>query len=134
MAVLNKVSLIGHLGADPVVRYLPNGAAKVTINLATTETWKDRQSGVKKERTDWHRVVFFSGLAKTVSEYLKSGSQIYVEGKLRNRKWMDNNNVERYTTEIVVRDLQMFGKAQNAVAVSAPIVDEPPLSDDFDDY
>ncbi|CAA9890778.1 Single-stranded DNA-binding protein 1 [Candidatus Methylobacter favarea] len=131
MAVLNKVSLIGHFGADPVIRYMPNGTPTVTINLATTETWKDRQSGEKKERTGWHRVVFFNGLAKTVGEYLKSGSQVYVEGKLRNRKWKDSNNVDRYTTEIVVHDLQMLGKAPNAV--SAPVVDEPPLSDDFED-
>ena len=129
-AVVNKVILVGYLGANPDVRYMPNGTPTATISLATTETWKDRNTQEKKERTDWHRVVFFDGLAKTAAEFLKTGSQVYIEGRLRNRKWQDGNGVDRYTTEIVVRDLQMLGKAPNAV--SAPVSDEPPIDDYFD--
>lgn len=129
-AVVNKVILVGYLGANPDVRYMPNGTPTATISLATTETWKDRNTQEKKERTDWHRVVFFDGLAKTAAEFLKTGSQVYIEGRLRNRKWQDGNGVDRYTTEIVVRDLQMLGKAPNAV--SAPVSDEPPMADYFD--
>lgn len=131
-AVVNKVILVGYLGAEPDVRYMPNGTPTAAISLATTETWKDRNTQERKERTDWHRVVFFDGLAKTAGEYLKAGSQVYIEGRLRNRKWTDKQGVERYITEVVVRDLQMLGKAPNAV--SAPVSDEPPM-DDFDgDY
>ena len=131
-AAVNKVILVGYLGANPDVRYMPNGTPTATIRLATTETWKDRNTKERKERTDWHRVVFFDGLAKTAAEYLKTGSQVYVEGRLRNRKWQDSNGVDRYTTEIVVLDLQMLGKAPHVER--APVSDEPPM-DDFDgDY
>lgn len=131
-AVVNKVILVGYLGAEPDVRYMPNVTPTAAISLATTETWKDRNTQERRERTDWHRVVFFDGLAKTAGEYLKTGSQVYIEGRLRNRKWTDKQGVERYTTEIVVRDLQMLGKAPNAV--SAPVSDEPPMDDFDDDY
>jgi single-strand DNA-binding protein len=110
MASLNRVTLIGNLGATPETRYMPDGTPTATISLATTEVWKDKQSGEKKEKTEWHRIVFFQGLADVVSEYLKKGSQIYVEGKLRTRKWMDKEGVERYTTEIVGKDFKMLGK------------------------
>ncbi|OAI04894.1 single-stranded DNA-binding protein [Methylomonas methanica] len=129
-AVVNKVILVGYLGADPDMRYMPNGTPTATISLATTETWKDRNTKERKERTDWHRVVFFDGLAKTAGEYLKTGSQVYIEGRLRNRRWQDNTGADRFTTEIVARDLQMLGKAPHAV--SAPALDEPPL-DNYED-
>ncbi len=109
MAV-NKVILVGNLGADPELRYMPNGEAVATISIATTDRWKDRSSGEMKESTEWHRVVFFGKLAEVVGEYLKKGSQVYVEGKLRTRKWQDKNGQDRYTTEIVADQMQMLGK------------------------
>jgi len=126
MASLNRTTLIGNLGADPEIRYLPDGAATATVSLATTETWKDKTSGERMEKTEWHRVVFFRGLAEIVSEYLKKGSQIYVEGKLRTRKWTDKNGVERYTTEIVGREMQMLGKKDSKDVPNAPKTDAPP--------
>jgi single-strand DNA-binding protein len=106
---VNKVILIGNLGRDPEVRYSANGNAIANITLATTESWKDKQSGEKQEKTEWHRVVFFSRLAEIVGEYLKKGSQVYVEGRLQTRKWQDQNGQDRYTTEIVASDMQMLG-------------------------
>ncbi|BBL34562.1 single-stranded DNA-binding protein [Nitrosomonas stercoris] len=108
MAALNKVMLIGNLGRDPEVRYMPSGDAITTINIATTDTWKDK-SGEKQERTEWHRVVMFSKLAEIAGEYLKKGSQVYIEGRLQTRKWTDKSNIERYTTEIVADRMQMLG-------------------------
>jgi single-strand DNA-binding protein len=108
MAVLNKVMLIGNLGRDPEVRYMPSGDAITTLNIATTDTWKDK-SGEKQERTEWHRVVMFSKLAEIAGEYLKKGSQVYIEGRLQTRKWTDKSNIERYTTEIVADRMQMLG-------------------------
>lgn len=113
---INKVILIGNLGADPEVRYTPNNVAVVTVNIATSTGWKDKQSGETQERTEWHRVVFFNRLAEIVSEYLKKGSKVYVEGSLRTRKWTDKNNVEKYTTEIIADEMQMLdgrGAGQN---------------------
>lgn len=113
---INKVILIGNLGADPEVRYTPNNVAVVTVNIATSSGWKDKQSGEMQERTEWHRVVFFNRLAEIVSEYLKKGSKVYVEGSLRTRKWTDKNNVEKYTTEIIADEMQMLdgrGAGQN---------------------
>lgn len=110
MASLNKVNLIGNIDGDPDIRYLPNGIPTVTINMATTHKWKDKHSGQVKDHTEWHRVVFFDGLANVVHEYIKKGSSIYVEGKLRTTKWIDKQGVERYSTEIIARDLQMLGK------------------------
>lgn len=110
MASLNKMQIIGNLGADPEIRYLPDGTATVSVTIATTDTWKDKATGEKKEKTEWHRVVFFKGLADVVGEYLKKGSQIYVEGKLKTRKWTDKEGIDRYTTEIVAQEMQMFGK------------------------
>lgn len=99
---LNKVELIGNLGQDPEVRYMPNGGAVANLTIATSETWKDKQTGEKKEKTEWHRVVIFGKLAEIAGEYLRKGSKVFIEGKLQTRKWSDQQGVERYTTEIVV--------------------------------
>ena len=99
---VNKVILIGRLGKDPDVRYTPDGKAVTNITLATSESWKDKNTGQKQERTEWHRVVFFGGIAGVAGEYLKKGSQVYIEGKLQTRKWQDQSGQDRYTTEIVV--------------------------------
>ncbi|MGN5136591.1 single-stranded DNA-binding protein [Aeromonas veronii] len=110
---INKVILIGNLGQDPEVRYMPSGGAVTNITLATSETWRDKQTGEQKERTEWHRVVFMGKLAEVVGEYLKKGSQVYVEGKLQTRKWQDQSGQERYTTEVLVDSftgvMQMLG-------------------------
>jgi single-strand DNA-binding protein len=105
---INKVILIGNLGADPEVRYMPSGGAVTNITVATSEGWKDKQTGEAQERTEWHRVVFFNRLAEIAGEYLRKGSKVYVEGSLRTRKWQDQNNVDRYTTEIVAAEMQML--------------------------
>ena len=106
---VNKVVLIGRLGKDPEVRYMPSGVAVANITLATSEQWKDKQTGEKQERTEWHRVVFFNRLAEIVGEYLKKGAQIYVEGRLQTRKWQGQDGADRYTTEIVAAEMQMLG-------------------------
>lgn len=108
MASINKVILIGNLGRDPEVRYLPNGDAVTNISLATTETWKDKE-GTKQEKTEWHRVTFYRRLAEIAGEYLKKGSQIYVEGRLETRKWQDKEGQDRYTTEIIASEMKMLG-------------------------
>jgi len=105
---VNKVILIGNLGNDPEVRYTPNGNAVATISLATSETWRDKQSGELQDRTEWHRVVFFNRLAEIVGEYLHKGSKIYVEGPLRTRKWQDKTGLDRYTTEIIANEMHML--------------------------
>ncbi|ENU7738477.1 single-stranded DNA-binding protein [Salmonella enterica] len=113
---LNKVQLIGHLGQDPEARYLPNGTAVTMLSLATSDTWKDKQTGEPKERTEWHRVVLYGKLAEVAGEYLRKGSQVYIEGELRTRKWTDQNGQERYTTEVVVSmqgTMQMLGSRGN---------------------
>ncbi|HDC2548005.1 TPA: single-stranded DNA-binding protein [Salmonella enterica] len=113
---LNKVMLIGHLGQDPDVRYLPNSNAVAMLSLATSDTWKDKQTGEQKERTEWHRVVIYGKLAEIAGEYLRKGSQVYIEGELRTRKWTDQNGQERYTTEVVVSmqgSMQMLGSRGN---------------------
>ena len=106
---INKVILVGNLGQDPEVRYLPSGGAVTNISLATAESWKDKQTGQPQERTEWHRIVFFNRLAEIAGEYLKKGSQVYVEGKLQTRKWQDQSGQDRYTTEIVANEMQMLG-------------------------
>jgi single-strand DNA-binding protein len=108
MASVNKAILVGNLGKDPEVRYMPSGEAIANITLATTDTWKDK-SGEKQERTEWHRVSFFGRQAEVVGEYLKKGSQIYVEGRIQTRKWQDKEGQDRYTTEIVADRMQMLG-------------------------
>ena len=105
---VNKVILVGNLGQDPETRYMPNGAAVTNITVATSETWKDKNSGQMQERTEWHRVVFFNKLAEIAGEYLKKGAKVYVEGALRTRKWQDQSGADRYTTEIVANEMQML--------------------------
>jgi len=114
MASVNKVILIGNLGKDPDVRYMPSGEAVTNITVATTETWKDKTSGEKKEATEWHRVVFFRKLAEIAGQYLKKGSQVYIEGSLKTRKWQDKEGQERYTTEIVADEMRMLGSRQGS--------------------
>lgn len=105
---VNKVILIGNLGQDPEVRFTPSGTAVANLNLATTDTWMDRQSGQRQERTEWHRVVMFNKLAEIAQQYLKKGSKLYVEGRLQTRKWQDQNGQDKYSTEIVANDMQML--------------------------
>jgi len=105
---VNKVIIIGNLGQDPEVRYMPNGNAVANITVATSETWKDRNTGENQERTEWHRVVLFRRLAEIAGEYLKKGAKVYLEGKLQTRKWQDQSGQDRYTTEIVADQLQML--------------------------
>lgn len=114
--MLNKVILIGNLGADPEVRYMPSGGAVATISLATTMRWKDRNSGERKETTEWHRVVFFNRLAEIAAEYLKKGSQVYVEGRLQTRKWQGQDGQDRYTTEIIANEMHMLGSRSGGTA------------------
>ena len=118
MASVNKVILVGNLGADPETRYMPNGDAVANIRLATTESWKDKATGDKKELTEWHRVVFYRKLAEIVGQYLKKGSAVYVEGRIRTRKWQDKEGQERYTTEIEANEMQMLGGRQNVASSS----------------
>ena len=106
---LNKVMLIGNLGADPEVRYTAGGSAIANIRLATAESWRDKETGDMQERTEWHRVAFFGRLAEIAAEYLKKGSQVYIEGRIQTRKWNDKDGTERYSTEIVANDMQMLG-------------------------
>lgn len=106
---VNKAIIVGHLGRDPEVRYSASGAAIANVSVATTDSWKDKQTGENNEKTEWHRVVFFGRLAEIAGEYLKKGSQVYIEGRLQTRKWQDQNGQDRYTTEIVANDMQMLG-------------------------
>ncbi len=105
---VNKVILIGNLGNDPEIRYTPSGSAVANLSLATSETWRDKQSGELQDRTEWHRLVFFNRLAEIVGEYLRKGSKIYVEGTLRTRKWQDKNGIDRFTTEIIASEMHML--------------------------
>jgi single-strand DNA-binding protein len=109
MASVNKVILIGNLGRDPEVRYAPSGAAICNVTIATSRNWKDKTSGERQEETEWHRVVFYDRLAEVAGEYLKKGKSVYVEGRLKTRKWTDKDGVEKYTTEIVASDMTMLG-------------------------
>ncbi|HHO67964.1 MAG TPA: single-stranded DNA-binding protein [Gammaproteobacteria bacterium] len=113
---VNKVILIGHLGRDPEVRYMPSGGAVCNVTLATTDSWKDKQSGEQKERTEWHNLVFYGRVAEIAGEYLRKGSQVYVEGRLQTRKWQDKEGRDRYTTEIIVNDMQMLGSRSGGSA------------------
>lgn len=106
---INKVIIVGNVGGDPETRYMPSGSAVTNLTIATNETWKDKQTGEKKERTEWHRVAMFNRLAEIAAEYLRKGSQVYIEGKIRTRKWKDKEGQDRYTTEIVADEMQMLG-------------------------
>ena len=140
--MLNKVMLIGRLGADPEVRYMPSGDAITTIRLATSRRWRDRNTNERKEETEWHRVVFFGGLAKIAGEYLKKGSQAYVEGRIRTQKWQGQDGQDRYTTEIVADEMHMLDARngssnpsnENQNSNSQPSNQPPPANyDNFDD-
>lgn len=153
---VNKVILVGNLGQDPETRYTPGGSAITNVSIATSETWKDKQTGQPQERTEWHRVVFFNRLAEIAGEYLKKGGKVYIEGSLRTRKWQDQQGVERYTTEIVASEMQMLdarggsdttnqysqdnygggygAPASASRAPSAPPPSAPPSKPDFDGF
>jgi single-strand DNA-binding protein len=117
---INKVILIGNLGADPETRAMPSGTTVANLRIATSESWKDRQSGEQQERTEWHRVALFGRLAEVAAEYLRKGSQVYIEGSLRTRKWQDKQGNERYSTEIVASDMQMLGGRAGGAGAGMP--------------
>ena len=119
MASVNKAIIVGNLGRDPETRYMPNGDAVTNIAVATTENWKDKNTGEKKELTEWHRITFYRKLAEIAGQYLKKGSQVYVEGRLQTRKWTDKDGAERYTTEIIADSMQMLGGRQGMGGGSA---------------
>ena len=116
MASVNKVIILGNLGRDPETRYMPSGDAMTTIAVATTDSWKDKTTGEKKEQTEWHRITFFGKLAEIASQYLKKGSQVYIEGSLRTRKYTDKDGVEKYATDIKADVMQMLGAKQQSAA------------------
>lgn len=139
---INKVIIVGNLGADPETRYMPSGSAVTNLSVATSESWKDKQTGEMKDRTEWHKVVMFDRLAEIAAEYLRKGSQVYIEGKLRTRKWQDKSGNDRYTTEIIADEMQMLGGGRTGGGApasggssSAPSGPAPGPSDDggFDD-
>ena len=151
---VNKVILIGNLGQDPEVKYMPNGNAVANITVATSESWKDKNTGEQVDKTEWHRVVFFRRLAEIVGEYLKKGSKIYIEGKLQTRKWQDKNGADHWTTEVIASEMQMLdsrgggssdfnqSQGQGAPSQSAPQSGQQsapsqaapaPMNNDFDD-
>ena len=127
---INKVILVGNVGGDPEVRYMPNGNAVATISIATSESWKDKQSGDKQERTEWHRVVCFNRLGEIVGEYVKKGSKLYIEGSLRTRKWQDQQGQDRYTTEIIASELQMLDSKGGNYGSGANYDDMPEMNQD----
>lgn len=125
---INKVILVGNLGADPETRAMPSGSSVTNISIATQESWKDKNTGDQQERTEWHKVVFFGRLAEIAGEYLKKGSQVYVEGKLRTQKWQDREGKDRWTTEVVANEMQMLGgrAGSGAPAAQGPAPTSPP--------
>ncbi|OGT07971.1 MAG: hypothetical protein A2X78_00215 [Gammaproteobacteria bacterium GWE2_37_16] len=128
---VNKVILIGNLGSDPEVRYTPNGNAVANISLATSEVWRDKQSGELQERTEWHRVVFFNRLAEIVGEFLHKGSKCYVEGSLRTRKWQDKTGQERYTTEIIATEMHILDSRSGSGVPSQTAHRTAPIAPDL---
>ncbi|WP_456374123.1 single-stranded DNA-binding protein [Thiolapillus sp.] len=135
---INKVILIGNLGAEPETRYMTNGDAVTNIRIATSDTWKDKQTGEQKERTEWHTVVFFRRLAEIAGEYLHKGSRVYIEGSLRTRKWQAKDGSDRYTTEIVANEMQMLGGGSGGQTAPRQqrqdmTPQQPPGTQDFDD-
>lgn len=123
---INKVILVGNVGVDPDVRYLPNGNAVTTLSLATSESWKDKTTGEKQERTEWHRVVCFNRLGEIAGEYVRKGSKLYVEGSLRTRKWQDQQGQDKYTTEIIAADIQMLDSKSGGSNGGMPNYDDVP--------
>ena len=142
---INKVILVGNLGADPETRYMPSGGAVTNIRIATSESWKDKQTGEQQERTEWHNIAFFGRLAEIAGEYLRKGSQVYVEGRLRTRKWQDKQGMDRYTTEVIANEMQMLGSrggrgapapapsSGQSTGASRPQQQSAAVSEDFDD-
>jgi len=140
---INKVIIVGNLGGDPETRYMPSGSAVTNLTVATNESWKDKQTGEQKDRTEWHKVAMFNRLAEIAAEYLRKGSQVYIEGRLRTRKWQDKNGQDRWTTEIIADEMQMLGGRGGSGGGSAPMSSgqdsgppsTPPQAgpDDFDD-
>ena len=141
---VNKVILIGNLGKDPEVRYMPSGGGVANVTIATTAGWKDKQTGERQEKTEWHRVVFFGRLGEIAGEYLKKGSKVYIEGRLQTKKWQDQQGNDRYTTEIIANDLQMldsrgggstdFAKSDDANASTPQAATQSaPPAEEFDD-
>ena|ERR1700741_4776056 len=138
MASVNKVIIVGNIGRDPEAKYMPNGEAVTNIAVATTESWKDKNSGEKKELVEWHRITFYRKLAEVAGQYLKKGMQVYIEGRLQTRKWADKDGVERYTTEIIADNMQMLGNkgaggdaapARQAAPASRPAAGAPRTAD-----
>ena len=136
---INKVILVGNLGADPDTRYMPSGGAVTNLSVATSESWKDKQTGEQKERTEWHKVAMFGRLAEISAEYLRKGSQVYIEGKIRTRKWQDKDGNDRWTTEVIADEMQMLGgrggggapaRSESASQGGAP---QPAAAEEFDD-
>ncbi len=121
---VNKVILIGNLGADPEIRYMPSGGAVANLNMATSESWKDKTTGQIQDRTEWHRVVMFNRLAEICGEYLKKGSKLYIEGSLRTRKWQDKEGQDKYTTEIVATEMQMLDSKSGAIVSGSNLENE----------
>lgn len=144
MSGVNKVIIVGNLGNDPEVRYSQAGSVITNISVATSEKWKDKQTGQPQERTEWHRIVFFNKLAEIAGEYLRKGSKVYVEGQLRTRKWQDREGVDRYTTEIVAREMQMLDSRAESAGQSGGRTTanpdggqgagEPPQTSDYDSF
>lgn len=136
---INKVIIVGNLGADPDTRAMPSGTTVTNLSVATNESWKDKQTGEQKDRTEWHKVAMFGRLAEIAAEYLRKGSQVYIEGKLRTRKWQDQNGNDRWTTEVIADEMQMLGGRTGSGAPA--MYDSPPpaaaqsggTADDFDD-
>lgn len=135
---VNKVIIVGNLGQDPETKFMPSGGAVTNVSVATSETWKDKNTGQQQERTEWHKVVFFKKLAEIAGEYLKKGSKVYIEGSLRTRKWQDQSGQDRYSTEIVASEMQMLdskggdgGGYQQQSPQQAPAQQQAPI-DDFD--
>ena len=137
---VNKVIIVGNLGNDPDTRAMPSGSSVTNLSVATSESWKDKQTGEQKDRTEWHRVAMFGRLAEIAAEYLRKGSQVYIEGRLRTRKWQDQSGNDRYSTEIVADEMQMLGGRSGSGSPAGgrntdPVPGTPPQgdSDDFDD-
>lgn len=135
---INKVIIVGNLGGDPEVRYMPSGSAVTNITVATSESWKDKQTGQQQERREWHKIIFFNKLAEIAGEYLRKGSKVYVEGSLRTRKWQDQSGQDRYTTEIVASEMQMLDSKQDGQQSQqrqhgGPQQNNTPDADPFDD-
>jgi single-strand DNA-binding protein len=136
MSTVNKVIVIGNLGNDPETRYLDNGKCLTTISVATSESWKDKQTGERQESTEWHRIVAFGPVAEIMGKYLTKGSKVYIEGQLKTRKWIDKEGTDRYTTEIVVRDMQMLspkGESPQGAAQAPQTAQSTPPAPDFAD-